>query len=67
MTIDAKTANRTPYAAVAAVQEEIARLKRCISMAMGCLDPESPHNPDERLAWYRLHDAMQGREPRSQL
>ena len=44
---------------------EQARLHRCISMAMGCLDPESK-NRDERLAWYRLFDAQagNGKEPR---
>jgi hypothetical protein len=40
------------------------RLLRCIEMAMGCLDPEAL-NPDERLAWWRLLDAKQGREPRA--
>jgi hypothetical protein len=46
------------------IREENARLHRCITMAMGCLDPESD-NPDERLAWYRLWDAEIGnREPR---
>lgn len=42
------------------------RLLRCISAAMGCLDPESV-NADERLAWYRLYDAEMGREPRDSL
>lgn len=45
------------------LETEISRLKRCISMAMGCIDPES-RNPDERLAWLRLHDALAGKEPR---
>ncbi len=45
---------------------EIERLRRCISMAMGCLSPHS-QRPDERLAWYRLLDATEGREPRSRL
>ena len=40
------------------------RLRRCISMAMACLDPLSS-NPDERLAWYRLLDALDGKEARS--
>jgi hypothetical protein len=52
---------------IADLKATIARLRRCIGDAMGCLDPESPNNPDERLAWYRLHDAMQGREPRARL
>jgi hypothetical protein len=43
---------------------EIAHLHRCISMAMGCLHPLSS-NVDERLAWQRLSDAIEGREPRS--
>lgn len=42
------------------------RLKRCIDMAMGCLDATST-NPDERLVWLRLLDAAEGREPRSAL
>lgn len=52
--------------AIAEKNAEIARLRRCIGEAMGCLDSDSA-NPDEKLAWYRLHDAMQGREPRAQL
>jgi hypothetical protein len=43
--------------------EEIERLKRCITMAMGCISPLGK-TKDERLAWYRLLDAMEGREPR---
>jgi hypothetical protein len=39
-------------------------MRRCITMAMGCLDPLS-NDPDERLAWYRLHDALEGKEPRN--
>lgn len=46
--------------------EEIARLLRCINMAMGCISPLS-QNKDERLAWYRLLDAIEGREPRNYL
>ena len=42
------------------------RLERCIAMAMGCLDPLAKR-PDEALAWYRLLDAIEGREPRSSL
>lgn len=42
---------------------EEARLLRCISSAMGCLNPESS-NRDEALAWQRLFDAEMGREPR---
>ena len=45
---------------------EIARLRRCIYMAMGCIDPLS-NNPDERLGWLRLEDAVCGREPRASL
>ena len=45
---------------------ETDRLLRCINMAMGCLDPNSA-NVDERLAWYRLLDAITGREPRNAL
>lgn len=46
--------------------KEIRRLHRCISMAMGCLDPNSK-NIDERLAWFRLFDAQAGggKEPRN--
>jgi hypothetical protein len=44
--------------------EEAERLLRCIRMAMGCLDPLSPR-PDERLAWFRLLDGVEGREPRT--
>ncbi len=43
-----------------------ARLLRCINAAMGCLHPLSDR-PDERLAWYRLLDALEGREPRQSL
>ena len=49
-----------------AAETEMARLARCINMAMGCLDPHSL-NSDERLAWYRLHDAQCGVEPRADL
>lgn len=42
----------------------IEQMRRCIEGAMGCLDPLSKNN-NERLAWYRLHDALEGREPRS--
>ncbi len=41
-------------------------MRRCITMAMGCLDPHSA-NLDERLAWYRLKDALDGREPRNSI
>jgi hypothetical protein len=51
---------------MAGEREEFERLKRCITMAMGCISPLSK-NPDERLAWYRLLDALEGREPREQL
>jgi hypothetical protein len=47
-------------------KEDNARLRRCIHMAMGCISPLSK-NPDERLAWYRLEDAVNGREPRASL
>lgn len=43
--------------------DEIERLRRCISMAMGCISPLSK-NIDEVLAWQRLLDASEGREPR---
>ena len=43
--------------------DELGRVLRCAYMAMGCLDAESA-NRDERLAWLRLLDAMEGREPR---
>ncbi len=43
--------------------DELGRILRCVNMAMGCLDPFSK-NLDERLAWYRLLDAYEGREPR---
>jgi hypothetical protein len=43
---------------------EVGRLLRCIQMAMGCL---SPLTRDEKLAWYRLLDAIEGREPRKSL
>ena len=45
---------------------EVGRLYRCIHMAMGCLSPMA-HNRDERLAWLRLLDAVEGREPRNSL
>jgi hypothetical protein len=48
------------------LKDENARLRRCINMAMGCISPLS-ENPDERLAWYRLEDAVNGREPRASL
>lgn len=53
---------------IAHYREENRRLLRCVTMAMGCLDPES-ENPDERLAWYRLFDAEigNGKEPRASL
>jgi len=35
-------------------------------MAMGCISPLSERS-DERLAWYRLLDAIEGREPRQSL
>lgn len=44
-------------------EAEIKRLRLCISMAMGCISPLSK-NIDERLAWYRLLDALEGRFPR---
>jgi hypothetical protein len=44
--------------------EREAQLIRCITMAMGCLDPDSP-SIDESLAWWRLSDALAGREPRA--
>ena len=43
-----------------------AQLLRCINMAMGCISPLSS-SIDERLAWYRLLDALEGREPRLRL
>lgn len=46
------------------MSEDNARLLRCIDMAMGCLDPNST-KPDEALAWWRLLDAKEGREPRA--
>jgi hypothetical protein len=46
--------------------DELGRVLRCVNMAMGCISPLSK-NPDERLAWYRLLDAMEGREPRNRL
>lgn len=52
--------------AVGASAEEAPRLLRCITMAMGCISPLS-RNLDERLAWYRLLDAIEGREPRYSL
>lgn len=45
---------------------ELERMLRCIHMAMGCISPLS-RNYDERLAWYRLLDAIEGREPRQAL
>jgi hypothetical protein len=42
---------------------DIERMRRCITSAMGCLDPLS-RNLDEQLAWHRLLDAIEGREPR---
>lgn len=45
---------------------EVARLLRCINAAMKCLKPLSA-NIDERLAWFRLLDAVGRREPRDRL
>lgn len=47
-------------------RQRAARLTRCIVMAMGCLDPNDD-NPDVRLAWFRLVDAIDGNEPRASL
>lgn len=44
--------------------DELGRVLRCVYMAMGCL---SPLTRDEKLAWYRLLDALEGREPRDGL
>ena len=44
--------------------DELGRVLRCVYMAMGCLSPVST-NPDERLAWHRLADALEGNEPRT--
>ena len=44
---------------------EIERLRRCINMAMGCLDMFA--SKDQALAWYRLKDALDGREPRDKM
>ena len=48
------------------VIEKNQRLIHCIEMTMGCLNPLSKNN-DERLAWYRLLDAINGDEPRENL
>lgn len=48
------------------VSGEVGRLLRCINMAMGCLSPLAK-TADERLAWLRLLDGMEGREPRDKL
>jgi hypothetical protein len=45
---------------------QVSRQRRCIHMAMGCISPLSANN-DERLAWFRLLDAIEGREPRGGL
>ena len=45
---------------------DVERLLRCINMAMGCISPLSK-NIDERLAWFRLLDTIEGREPRDSL
>lgn len=45
---------------------ENARLLRCINAAMGCLSAYGA-TEWERLAWYRLLDAREGREPRDKL
>lgn len=55
---DIKEINKRP--------DEVGRILRCVNMAMGCIDPLSK-NRDERLAWYRLLDALEGREPRNSL
>lgn len=47
-------------------RQRAARLTRCVVMAMGCLDPNDD-NPDVRLAWFRLVDAIDGNEPRASL
>ena len=46
--------------------DEMGRILRCVNITMGCFDPQS-QNADERLAWYRLLDAFEGREPRDRL
>lgn len=46
--------------------DELGRVLRCVYMAMGCLSPIAA-NRDERLAWLRLSDAVNGREPRDGL
>ena len=51
---------------VHAMTGEVGRLLRCINAAMGCLSPLSK-NVDERLAWHRLLDAFEGREPRTRV
>ncbi len=51
---------------VEAETAEERRLLHCINMAMGCISPLSNNN-DERLAWYRLLDAIEGRFPRRAL
>lgn len=48
------------------MSKEEDRLRRCITMAMGCINPLS-ESRDERLGWYRLLDALEGREPRASL
>ena len=44
-------------ASAPAMQDEIARLRDCINMAMGRLDPDS-RNADERIAWKLLFDGI---------
>lgn len=61
--IEAKAALAAGYPSMVA---EVERLKRCISMAMGCINPDATDR-DLRLAWFRLADALDGREPRASL
>ncbi len=50
-----------------AAQAKCERLERCVTSAMGCLDASGIGGPDQRLAWLRLLDATEGREPRAAL
>lgn len=50
--------------ALASMDKDAGRVRRGIKMAMGCLNPGS-RSFDERLAWFRLSDVLNGYEPRS--
>lgn len=66
-TVDVLESNARVQAKLTAdLGRQVERMGRCVTMAMGCLNPQSKE-PDEALAWHRLLDAIEGREPRPSL